>query len=252
MHHFKKLFLAYRTGRLIVHHTIKFNIQESTREYQTITSAFMFPIKGIAKIKVDDMEFQSQPGKLIYIPYGSQLQITVLSNEAYEYINIFHQYLDRFTFEMNISKDYYEIYNVLTKLIRNHQSPQSQHTLDQLFDLLQNRSNDDKDICENKIVNSLITYLKDNYHQDITLKSLAKLVGKKETQVSYLFKKYTNKSPIEYLIHYRLEKAIDLIKTTDLLIGDIGTIVGYQDPFYFSRLFKKHIGVTPTSLRKTN
>ncbi|MFC5541420.1 helix-turn-helix domain-containing protein [Ureibacillus suwonensis] len=251
-----KLSRSYYSNHLIVHNVARFEIKQEGKihEYKTITSAFMFPIKGEAKIHVDQNEFHCTPGKMIYIPFASHLKFTILSKEPYKYINIFHQYLERMNFEIDISKHSSEVFQLLFDLVelsnngQNHQF-QNNELLKKLFSFLENCHSSIKSY-ENTIVNKIIEYLKQHYDEPIDLRTLAKLVNKKETQVSYLFKKFTNKCPIEYLIDYRIEKATELIQTTDLLISDIGKMVGYQDPFYFSRLYKKRTGIAPASLRK--
>ncbi|MDA3129432.1 helix-turn-helix domain-containing protein [Aliibacillus thermotolerans] len=55
---------------------------------------------------------------------------------------------------------------------------------------------------------------------------------------------------MDYFIQVRIEKATELIKTTDLFISDIAEQVGYQDPYYFSRLYKKYTGISPSAVRR--
>ena len=55
--------------------------------------------------------------------------------------------------------------------------------------------------------------------------------------------------PINYLIKYRLEQAIKLLKEEEYTIQEVAALVGYSDPLYFSRIFKKHVGYSPSQVR---
>ncbi|GAB4374004.1 MAG: response regulator [Spirochaetales bacterium] len=66
---------------------------------------------------------------------------------------------------------------------------------------------------------------------------------------SAIFKKHTGKTFLEYLTEVRMEKAKELLRTTSLRTYEIAEKVGYQDPHYFSLLFRKTVGITPTTYR---
>ncbi|MFJ7954370.1 AraC family transcriptional regulator [Lysinibacillus sp. NPDC096418] len=253
--HINMLFHAYQSGSLIVHSTIAVNINAAkSLNYQTMTSALMFPIKGEATIQLDNQSLLAKPGKMIYIPYATNIKISVLSKENFSYINIFHQLIKRPLFEMEISNIFDEAYKLLIELVRLSKSTESKKLLqeniqtEKLFTLLQSQKKD-LPICDYTIVKDLIHYINNHYHEDFNLEKLATLANVEKSKISYLFKKYTDKRPINYLIDYRLKIALELLETTDLLICEIAERVGYKDHFYFSRLFKKHIGICPSAVR---
>lgn len=57
-------------------------------------------------------------------------------------------------------------------------------------------------------------------------------------------------TPMQYILSIRISSAQSLLETTEYNIAEIAAIVGYDDPLYFSRLFKKQIGVSPSEFRK--
>jgi two-component system response regulator YesN len=65
-----------------------------------------------------------------------------------------------------------------------------------------------------------------------------------------LFKKYTKSTFSEYINNLRLETAVKLLKTTEFTIEEIAQRTGYNDYFYFIKLFKKNYGVPPARFRK--
>lgn len=72
------------------------------------------------------------------------------------------------------------------------------------------------------------------------------------SQFAESFKKATGKSPAKYKTDIKIAKAANLLLTTSLSISQIAVLAGYNDPFYFSRAFKKHMGVSPREYRKQN
>lgn len=255
--HIETLINAYHSGSLIIHNAVAVDISPArpAPNYQTITSAFMFPINGKAKLQLDNQVFVAKPGKMIYIPYATNIKISVSGKQEFSYINLFHQLLKRPLFEMNIENVFDDVHKLLLELVTLSKPAKSEGLLHKnigikkLFTLLKNQLTAPQ-ICDYVIVKDLIHYMNTHYNEDINLEKLADLAGMKKSQISYLFKKYTNKRPIDYLIDYRINKALELLKTTDLLICEVAERVGYQDPFYFSRLFKRHTSIAPTAIRQ--
>lgn len=100
-------------------------------------------------------------------------------------------------------------------------------------------------------VNDIIHYLEAHYIEDITLNNLAQTYFLSPTNLSRIFKEETGDSPINYLIKIRLEQAKLLLDTeTDRTIKEISKLIGYDDALYFSKLFKKHFGQSPSSFIK--
>ena len=83
-----------------------------------------------------------------------------------------------------------------------------------------------------------------------SLATYAKQYGYNASYLSWLFKKEMNQSFIEYVISVRITKAKELILTTDKTISEIATLVGYDEYFHFSKIFKENVGLSPTEYRK--
>ena len=65
------------------------------------------------------------------------------------------------------------------------------------------------------------------------------------------FKQDTGYAPIEYFNHLRIQRACQLLHFSDLRINEVAAQLGINDPFYFSRLFRKQMGVSPAEYRKS-
>ncbi len=92
-------------------------------------------------------------------------------------------------------------------------------------------------------------YIRDHYSRDISLDDVSRRVNISPYYFSKIFKEETGEGFVEYLTGIRMDKARELLSTTDLSMKEIGAMVGYADPNYFSRSFKKNVGVTPTEYK---
>ncbi len=94
-----------------------------------------------------------------------------------------------------------------------------------------------------------IAYIERNYIEGISIKDVAQLLAITESYLSRIFKSETNHTFLEYLSWYRIKKACELMKEEDIRIYQIAELVGFEDSCYFSSVFKKYLGKTPTEVR---
>nr|WP_269431690.1 AraC family transcriptional regulator [Bacillus sp. JCM 19034] len=85
----------------------------------------------------------------------------------------------------------------------------------------------------------MVDFIEHNYMNKITISEIADFIGLDRSYLCSIFKKNIHCSIQEYLIQLRINKSCTLLKQSDLSIGNIAKAVGYQDPFLFSRTFKK-------------
>ncbi|WP_440119368.1 AraC family transcriptional regulator [Paenibacillus sp. QZ-Y1] len=97
----------------------------------------------------------------------------------------------------------------------------------------------------------LITFIKQNYQQDISLSMLAQQMNITEQHLNRIFKKEFQMTPLEYLMRYRLLKAKELlIRDDETTANEIARAVGFNSASYFGSVFKKFEGLSPIELRK--
>ncbi|MFC5702699.1 response regulator [Cohnella faecalis] len=99
-------------------------------------------------------------------------------------------------------------------------------------------------------VNKVIAYINDNFHKDISVKSMATMISMDENYFSSLFKAKTKESLITYVHHLRINKAMFYLTQTDLTINQISENVGFKNINYFNRIFKRITGATPSQCRE--
>jgi YesN/AraC family two-component response regulator len=99
-------------------------------------------------------------------------------------------------------------------------------------------------------VDRILHIMESNVAADISLSSVAESLGLNPAYVSRLFKQATGQTFMEYMTAIRIEKSKLLLVRTELKIREVGRQVGYNQDYYFIRLFKDHTGVTPGEYRK--
>lgn len=95
-----------------------------------------------------------------------------------------------------------------------------------------------------------LQFIEENFKDDITSAEIAANIGISSDYITKQFKKELEITPLEYLRKYRIAKAIELIKTTDMSISDISVACGFNDLSLFSRVFKQTFGLTPRDFKK--
>ncbi|MDP4096376.1 AraC family transcriptional regulator [Paenibacillus sp. P96] len=98
------------------------------------------------------------------------------------------------------------------------------------------------------VIEDAIQYIQSHFTESLTLAKLADRYQLKPKYFSHLFTKYTGTGPIDYLIHYRMNKAHEWLLTKQFSVSAVAKGIGYSDPYYFSRLFKKYKGISPSQV----
>jgi AraC-like DNA-binding protein len=94
-----------------------------------------------------------------------------------------------------------------------------------------------------------IRLMRNNMSRKLSLEDLADHCGLSVSQFCLLFKKKTTRTPLDYLTHLKMQQAARLLDFSDLRVGEIADQTGYTDPFYFSRVFSKIMGLSPKEYR---
>lgn len=214
-----------------------------------------FVKKGVLEYIIDGKEYRLTQGKVLYAPPGSR-RIRKEGKELASYISM--------NFNTKNSKkldlppvtditDSFEFNFYLSEIVKAHYSD-SQHAkekCDMLISLItylimeQAQKN-----SGNKYIQKIKEYIASNLEQNISLESIADYVHLSPTYCSHIFKKQEGITINKYIQGLRINQACQLLRHTDNTVSYIAEALGYCDLFYFSNIFKKHTGLSPTKYRK--
>lgn len=107
-----------------------------------------------------------------------------------------------------------------------------------------------KEIYEDEVILRAKEYIEGHYHSKIHLQDVADYVGLSNTYFSKFFKQKTGVNFSNHLNLVRIQKAKELMRNPNLSLNEVSYRVGYEDLSYFSIVFQKHEGVTPTAYRR--
>ena len=99
-------------------------------------------------------------------------------------------------------------------------------------------------------VEQAVRYIEEHYSYPISIEDIAGYTGVCRSYLYRMFRKVLKKSPRDYVEEYRIRQACQLLGETNLPVTTIAHSVGYEDPLYFSKAFKKNIGRAPSDYRK--
>ena len=97
---------------------------------------------------------------------------------------------------------------------------------------------------------NVLNYIQNHIDTPMTIPQLAKIANLHPTYFSNLFSKLIGMAPLQYLNKRRIEKAQELLLATDETLYEIALQIGLTDDYNLSRLFKKHVGISPDHYRK--
>lgn len=117
--------------------------------------------------------------------------------------------------------------------------------LHQIIDFILNT----KILKTKRIIESSREYIDKNFEKELSLEQMAQMFHISPNYFSGLFRLSVGQSFMEYIIEKRIEKAKQLLGQEDIRSFEVGEKVGYDNPYYFSRIFKKYTGLTPSEYR---
>jgi iron complex transport system substrate-binding protein len=94
-------------------------------------------------------------------------------------------------------------------------------------------------------ISEALAYLERHYAEPVTIEAVAEAVGTSPTSLYRMFREVVDRSPIDYLIHLRIDKARQLLRRGGMRVGEVSGAVGFNDSNYFARQFRRITGRSP-------
>ncbi|WP_309119800.1 response regulator [Paenibacillus sp.] len=225
--------------------------------------AILFAGEPFAEASVDEVELQSIENKIYQCldygdirgaKYGVELLFSFLKTKG-QFSSLYTKFICSEIMTKAVVKEQKNSLTVINEYLDKITRSPSLHDLkDLLFDLFDRLESDvgtkGKGESANKIVEQIKQMVEARYDQDLSLEGIAEQVYLTPSYVSYLFKKETGQSLIRYITQVRMDKAVALLRDTNMKIVDICQKLGYRNSNYFIQSFRQHYGVTPAKFRE--
>jgi AraC family transcriptional regulator, arabinose operon regulatory protein len=119
-----------------------------------------------------------------------------------------------------------------------------------LFCARMSRSAKASDVALDERVLAACSLISDNLDKPLTVKEIASHVCLSPSRLSHLFRKYTGTGVVQWRDNQRMQYAMQVLRVTKVPIKSLSQMVGYDDPLYFSRVFRRHTNMSPRAFRE--
>ncbi len=225
---------------------------------------FMFPLAGKAEFSFSGTSYLLTQGSVLHGAAEMNLVRRVVGNEKWKYMLVLYRISNTQPDELSLSNTHFQLpitqsprlTDLLERLWAAHNEPGGIYAfrtetlfrcvLDEIFISIRNQTNNGAQ----SLFEQATAYMHEHYMESITVSALAKQYDVNENRLSYAFHKYAGIGPGDYLITYRINRAKEMLLDLEAPVYVVAKCVGYADPYYFSRIFKRQTGLSPTEFRE--
>jgi len=224
--------------------------------------------EGSGVFETETDQFQVVPGSMLILRPGMwhryRPDTTIGWNEHYIGFNglfcenLFHEGFFQYGkpviyvgFQESLLKLFFEILQLVKDEKTGHQQVAAANTillLSKMLSVVKNQEFSGKSI--ERTIRKACLYFRENLNSNINIEQLASDLNVGYSYFRQMFKKYTGISPTQYHLSLRIQKAKDLLVSTEFSFKEIAIELGFESYFYFSRIFKDKTGVSPQEFRK--
>jgi len=248
-----------------VRHTIM-EPGDELRSYRLPSSTFIYTTRGKAQVWMDGNA--SFVDRFHVLHGGKGIYLDIAAEHFFEYYMIFYKAIlalparqplvklmetnNPFHLQFSFAPDYpIPLYHLVERMEKEWLLPSMIEKLhikvlfyQFVYELLSQMGKQGIQGKKVDLVSQAMRYLQENYADRVTLDELADLLDCSVSYLSRKFKQTVGKSPIDYMIALRIDKAKELLMNTDATLQEIAESVGFLDDSYFNRMFKKHVGLS--------
>ncbi|TWH57130.1 AraC-like DNA-binding protein [Desulfitobacterium sp. LBE] len=223
-------------------------------------SGLLIPLSGKACYTLNGTPYELKPGIILHAGAYMNLDKEIISDQTWHYVVVHYNIAEQDTALFPCYDSHFLIETGINAKIANYgeQLNRIEHTYGKLSSLqlrtlfaalleeivtsaIRYQQRDDE-----KIVADAVNFIHENYTKGITIGQLAEFYAIDIKRFSYLFQKNVGVPALAYLTRLRINHAKRLLQTSSYTVAEIAESVGYHDSYYFSRLFKKQTGHSPT------
>jgi AraC-like DNA-binding protein len=226
----------------------------------------VIPIRGRADFRVEGSTYHLEPGVILHAGSSMHLDKEVIGEDEWRFILLHYHILNKECREVleqmhysvsigrNRSLDLEKLVKKLLLLVKENDSVFYElKTKTLLYNIIECFLQSMKETLlgtREESISHIVEVIHQNLDQNISIQQLADKVELDAKQFHYLFQKNIGLCPKQYIIQQRMKRAKELLETENYTVATIASMVGYEDPLHFSRMFKKYTGHSPSLYRE--
>ena len=224
-------------------------------------SSFVVVLGGKVTVHVDDTAYILEPGIMLHIPKAAKVLKKSTGRNAAQVAVVYYLTVKEDT--ISLKKHFkLQVENIaqlkanIIELKKYDEQPVATARLkcQLLFLTLLNtvidgiRQYDEKgNDCS---IEDILHFIHEHYQEPLSVTHIANLFKIDRRHLAYIFKRYTGMSPLNYLTEYRIRRSKELLRQGHYSVTKVAELVGFEDNLYFSRVFKKRTGYSPSAYRE--
>ena len=219
--------------------------------------------RGELEVFLNGSAYTARSGSTVIFPPHYPYQYTFAGNDPISYLwaHFTGSYAERFLSECGFGElpcllhldaniKIVSGFEKLFDIYRAHEPLQQQKLACGLEDILLCMATSLRQADGSRDLTKSLGYIHAFYSKDIRIPDLAKMESLSNSRYITVFKQRMGMTPSEYIIHLRLNVACDLLKNRDVSVKEAAARVGYDNPHFFSKIFKKKMGVAPQTYKE--
>ncbi len=240
-------------------HRVPATINGMVHHSSTGCCSFVFPLSGQGYFTFDNVRYKLMPGMVLHINNTADIDMKPIGSEGCHYAVIYYDVEETVIahdpFVISID-DYTTCQRAVEQMMKAFTTPgnisrvQTKAYFMQFISEMLVAHQRSKHVDREDAMSEALAFMRQYYQSGLTVTEVAERFNIERRRFAHLFERYTGINPSNYLIELRIQHAKELMRATDETIASIAEKVGYDDPFYFSRIFKKYTGKAPTAYRQ--
>lgn len=224
----------------------------------------VIPLSGMGNFTFNGKVYRMEGNMIVHAGSAMNIELQTIGDSVWEYAVVHYKYSDGPDHCAHLAKQHFPIYVgenpkiqlLVQQLLKQQSIPgnmsvfQSKVLFANLLETILLGARTEQYESKSEVIAATIEYIHEHYAEEIFVAQLAERFGMERRRFSYFFERFTGLAPIHYITEYRMRRAMDLLKSSHYSIAKIAESIGYQDSFYFSRVFKKHVHMSPSQYRK--
>lgn len=240
----------------------------------TVRRNFMFVYSGSGSMTLNGIHYPLIVGSLFYFPLKSRVALSTSTLQTLQFFSVNYDYkliewdgsalkcsepaenamplplvtqmpnVEEFTLKMK------NLYHLWQDKPADYERKARQAFLEMLDIVCEHYTQKHEGDPAQRAVMQCMEYIKNHYDEQLEREDLANFASLSISHFNAMFKKIAGCTPKQYITKIRLDKAMQLLQSSDLNVSEVARKVGFQDPLYFTRVFTNHTGVSPREYRK--